>query len=121
MSPERAARRLTRLLGEEREAAARGDLSRLAAMAPAKERLAAAVEAGLAAGVFDPRDGALARLAATLREGEPMLRAALDGVRSARGSLEARRLAGAAPLRTYGRDGRMGAIGAGPSGPVRRA
>ena len=126
MTPGRAARRLTALLAEERAAAAAGDLDRLAGMAPEKERLAAAVEAGLAAGHFDPEPGAgpnetLRRLARALGEAEPLLRAALEGVRGAQQRLDARREARRAPFRTYGRDGTAGAIGAAPAGPVRRA
>ena len=124
MTPERAARRLAALLAEERAAAGAGDLDRLARMAPEKERLAAAVEDGLAAGAFDPGSGSgetLRRLAEALGEAEPLLRAALDGVRAARRGLDARREASRAPFRTYGRDGSTGAIATGPAGPVRRA
>lgn len=120
MSPERAARRLAELLRAERDAAAGGDLARLAALAPEKARLAERVEAGLAAGAsLDPAP--LRALAEALREGEPLLRAALDGVRAARAGVEAGRAAREAPLRTYGPDGAAQAIARGPSGPVRRA
>ena len=121
MTPERAARRLTDLLAAERAAAAAGDLDRLAALAPEKARLAQSVEAGLAAGAFGTGAGeaALRRLAGALGEAEPLLRAALEGVRAARGRVEARREAREAPFRTYGRDGAAGAM-ARPAGPVRR-
>lgn len=121
MTPERAARRLTDLLRSERDAAAAGDLAHLAALAPDKARLAEHVEAGLAEGAFDAHPALLRGLAEALREGEPLLLAALQGVRAARESLDARAAARAAPLRTYGRDGAAAALDGGPTGPVRRA
>ncbi len=124
MTPVRAARRLVALLADERDAASAGEIDRLARMAPEKERLAAAVEAGLAAGAFGPGPGSgetLRRLKEALGETEPLLRAALGGVRAARLTLDARREARDAPFRTYGRDGTAGAIGAGTAGPVHRA
>lgn len=122
MSPERAARRLTDLLAREREAAARGDLDALAGMTREKTDLAGRVEAGLAQDAFATPSGAeaLARLSAALGDTEPMIRAVLEGVRSARGRIDARRRAAEAPFRTYGPDGAAGAIAA-ARGPGRRA
>ena len=122
MTPERAARRLTDLLGREREAAARGDLDALAALAEEKTDLARRIETGLARGAFGGEAGAAAlrRLSEALEAGEPMIRAALQGIRAARGRIDAARQAADAPFRTYGRDGSAGSI-APASKPGRRA
>ena len=118
MTPDRAARRLTELLAAERAAAERGDLDRLAALAPEKERLSVWVEEALAAGALGRAEAE--RLAAALDRSAPILRATLEGVRSARHRLRAADEARRAPFRTYGPDGRTGPIGR-PAGPSRRA
>lgn len=122
MTPERAARRLTQLLADERAAAAKGDLARLSGLAEEKADLARHVEAGLARGAFAKGAGAaaLTRLSEALRDTEPMIRAVLQGVRAARGRIEARRRAAQTPFRTYGRDGAADPI-APAAKPVRRA
>ena len=122
MTPERAARRLTQLLADERAAAAKGDLDHLSGLAEEKADLARRVEAGLARGAFARGAGAaaLGRLSDALRDTEPMIRAVLQGVRAARGRIEARRRAAEKPFRTYDRDGAAGSI-APSSKPVRRA
>ena len=118
MTPERAARRLTDLLAAERAAAARGDLDRLAALAPEKERLGVRVEEGLASGALDAATAE--RLSEALAQSAPLLRAALEGVRAARGRMDARREASRTPFRTYGPDGIGGPDGARPRADAAR-
>ena len=116
MSPERAARRMLDLLSVERRAARAGDVERLMGLAGEKERLAAAIEAGVETGAR-PSEATMRRLSAALDETQPLLKASLDGIRAARERLEARD----APFRTYGPDGTTGTIDTRPPGPVRRA
>lgn len=116
MSPERAARRMIALLEAERLAAGRGDLADLAAMAAHKERLAAVIEAEDGGAPAIAPD-TLKALRAALERTAPLLEAVVEGMRSAR----ARAAERAAPLRTYGRDGRAGAVTGAARGPVRRA
>jgi hypothetical protein len=112
MTPERAARRLTDLLAREREAAQAGDLAALSALAEEKAALSRQVEEGLARGAYETGAAAVAlrRLSEALREGEALIRAVLEGVRSARGRIEAARRAADPPMRTYGPDGAPGVI-----------
>lgn len=113
MSAGRAARRLRRLLEEERRLLRAGDFAALAALIP---RMSAAVEA--VSGAPRPPDAASATaLRAEAERNRRLLAAALAGFAAARDELERGR---AARTRLgYGADGRP--VRLRPEGPARRA